>query len=181
MKKKVKTVLAACIYLVVAFALVVVGGKLFIVVTWTITEKSTGFEKGYFNQVKDDYEDVVKYLITSVVAEYPDEEYICLGFEGTNVNDIELYIITDALENNIFLKFDDEIAQSLANINDSFIKMGYSIDAIRIKNGVISFTTIDGVYSLTYTLDEDSDYAKIQSKQSYGETEELQGKWRHEK
>jgi len=181
MNKKVKYIFAACIYLVVAFALVIVSEKIFIIGTWVFAEKSTGLEKGYFNQIKDDYEDVVKYLITSVMAEYPDEEYICLGFEGTNVNDIELYIITDALENNIFLKFDDEIAQSLVNINDSFIKMGYSIDAIRIENGVISFTSIDGVYSLTYTLDEDFDYAKIKSKQPYGETEELQGKWRHEK
>lgn len=150
-----------------------------IIAWWLNASKDTSYEKGQFNSLQDDYDAVVKYLITTVIADHPDEEYICLGLEGSSIEDVLLYIITDTLEDNIYMKLSNEIAQSLVNINDSFINMGYSIDAIRIKSGIISFTSIDGVYSLTYEIDKKTDFKKIRGKEPYSDSENLKGKWKH--
>ena len=61
-------------------------------------------------------------------------------------------IVTDADEDNIDLKPGEKIMQSFDRINTSFMQMDYSLDAIRIRDGKISFDVIDGRYSLVISL-----------------------------
>ena len=55
--------------------------------------------------------------------------------------------------------------------------MDYSLNAIRIRDGKISFDVIDGRYSLVYALSK-SELEKIRNN-SFDPTDELTGKWRH--
>lgn len=152
-----------------------------VIAWWLNASKNTSYEKGQFNNLQEDYEAVVKYLITTVIADNPDTNHICLGLNGYGIGDISLiiYSLDGILDDLMDLNISDEIAQSLTNIKMSFLDMGYQIDAIRIENGIISFTSIDGVYSLTYEIDKKSDFKKIQSKEPYSDSEELDGKWKH--
>lgn len=156
-------------------------------VLWLIASRNTASEKEQFSRLEDDYEAVVRYLIADVMQKYPEEEYICLGVDsnqyvyaedGTRHKEkILVSIVTDTLEENIYLNPGKEITESFDRITSSFMKMGYSLNAIRIRDGKISFDVIDGQYSLVYVLSK-NELEKIQNN-SFCDTDELTGKWQH--
>lgn len=156
-------------------------------VLWLIASRNTASEKEQFSRLEDDYEAVVRYLIADVMQKYPEEEYICLGVnsnqyvyaeDGTRHQEkLVVSIVTDADEDNIDLKPGEKIMQSFDRINTSFMQMDYSLDAIRIRDGKISFDVIDGRYSLVYKLSK-SELEKVRNNR-FRQTDELTGKWRH--
>ena len=110
----------------------------------------------------DSYNTVVKYLQT-VIEENSMESYICLGIDGLTKEDIMLSFATKDGE---LLEMNEEVANSLAIIKEAFSDLGYQLDAIRIKDGYISFDTIDGQYSLVYALDETANANRIRQGES---------------
>ena len=185
MKKKWIAVLSAAVILigsVVALSFT----KLPDTVLWLIASHNTASEKEQFLELKDDYEAVVRYLMTDVMEKYPEQEYICLGVNRNQIiysdgvrrkEKILVSIVTDALEENIYLNPSKEITESFDRIDTSFMQMGYSLDAIRIRDGKISFDVIDGRYSLVYKLSK-SELEKVRNNR-FCETDGLIGKWRH--
>ncbi len=156
------------------------------IVLWLIASRNTKSEKEQFLELKDDYGAVVRYLMTDVMEKYPEQEYICLGVNSNQIiysdgvrhkEKILVSIVTDTLEENIYLNPGKEITESFDRINSSFMKMGYSLNAIRIRDGKISFDVIDGQYSLVYVLSK-NELEKIQNN-SFCDTDELTGKWQH--
>lgn len=186
MKKKWICVLIAALILAGSVAAVSFT-KLPDTVLWMIGTRNLTSEKEQFRQLKDDYEAVVKYLMTDVMQKYPEEEYICLGVDsnqyvyaedGTRHKEkLTVYIVTDVNEENIDLKPGEKITESFDRIKTSFMQMDYSLNAIRIRDGKISFDVIDGRYSLVYLLSK-SELEKIRNN-SFDPTDELTGKWRH--
>lgn len=187
MKKKWIAVLSVAVVLigsVVAFSFTTLPDT----VLWLIASRNTASEKEQFHQLEDDYEAVVRYLMADVMQKYPEREYICLGVDsnqyvyaedGTRHKEkLIVYIVTDVGEENSYLKPGEKIMKSLDRIHSSFMQMGYSLTAIRIRDGKISFDVIDGQYSLVYELSR-SELEKVRNN-SFCETDGLTGKWRHQ-
>lgn len=101
----------------------------------------------------DSYNIIVKYLI-QLMKNNPDKEKICLGVDIYSKEDIRLW---DAADDGGVLDITQEVGQALIDIEEAFSKLGYCFDAIRIKDGAISFDTVDGQYSLIYKLDDNVD------------------------
>ncbi|MGN1443227.1 MAG: hypothetical protein ACI4XE_05180 [Acutalibacteraceae bacterium] len=186
MKKKWIAVLSVAVMLIGSIVALYFT-KLPDTVLWLIASRNTASEKEQFRQLQDDYEAVVRYLMADVMQKYPEEEYICLGVDSNQYvyaedgtphkEKIIVYIVTDALEENIYLKPGEKLTESFDRIKPSFMQMGYSLDAIRIRDGKISFDVIDGRYSLVYVLSK-SELEKIRNNR-FRQTDELTGKWRH--
>ena len=185
MKKKWISGISVAVILIVS-VIAVYFTKLPDTVLWLIGTRNLTSEKEQFRQLEADYEAVVKYLITDVIEKYPDEEYICLGVDSNQIiysdgaphkEKLIVYIVTDVGEENIYLKPGERILKSFERIKSSFMQMDYSLNAIRIRDGKISFDVIDGRYSLVYELSK-NELGKIQSN-GFLETDGLTGKWRH--
>ncbi|MDD6528105.1 MAG: hypothetical protein PUF31_09950 [Oscillospiraceae bacterium] len=187
MKKKWIAVLLVAVILI-GSVVALYFSKLPDTVLWLIASRNTASEKEQFSRLEDDYEAVVRYLMADVMQKYPEEEYICLGVDsnqyvyaedGTRHKEkLVVSIVTDADEDNIDLKPGEKIMQSFDRINTSFMQMDYSLDAIRIRDGKISFDVIDGRYSLVYELSR-SELEKVRNN-SFRQTNGLTGKWRHQ-
>lgn len=67
----------------------------------------------------------------------------------------------DCGDNGRNLNLPKNVYDALRQIKDSFIDMGYSLDAIRIKDGKIRFDVIDGRYSLVYVIDKSKRISSI--------------------
>ena len=186
MKKKWIAVLSVAVILI-GSVVALYFTKLPNTVLWMIASRNTASEKEQFSRLEDDYEAVVRYLIADVMQKYPEEEYICLGVDsnqyvyaedGTRHKEkLIVYIVTDADEDNIYLKPGEKILQSFDRIKSSFMQMDYSLTAIRIRDGKIAFDVIDGRYSLVYELSR-RELEKVRNN-SFCETDGLNGKWRH--
>lgn len=79
----------------------------------------------------------------------PQEEYICLGVYCVVADTIVLAGDDGRLE------MDEKTCESLTAIDRLFSSRNCCLDAIRIKNNSISFDTIDGQYSIVYSLHKD--------------------------
>lgn len=109
----------------------------------------------------ESYNTVIKYLIT-LIEDNPDREYISLGVDRHSKENI---ILWDATDDGNILDITEEVSQALSDIEQSFSKLDYFFDAIRIENGIISFDTIDGQYSLIYKIDNNVDLDKEYEKE----------------
>ena len=121
-----------------------------------ITEENTELDNNF-----DSYNIIIKYLIT-LIENYPERDHICLGVDGGSKESI---VLSDTSDDGGVLNITEEVSQALYDIDESFSKLGYIFDAIRIKNGIISFDTIDGVYSLIYKIDDNADVKKEYEKE----------------
>lgn len=113
-----------------------------------VASSRTDIEKKSFKENYDSYNTVVEYLQT-VIDEHPEESSFCFVIHGSAKENIELVKINLMKDNEIF-EISEEVAEALAVIDKAFSKMGYDLDAIVIKNGCISFNTIDR-YCLVYS------------------------------
>lgn len=104
---------------------------------------------GELNNNSENYNIIIKYII-SIVNNNPEREHICLGVDGYNKEDI---ILWDAADDGEILNITDDVSYALSHIKQSFSKMGYQFDAIRVESGRILFDTIDGQYALIYNID----------------------------
>lgn len=123
----------------------------------------------------DSYNTIVKYLQT-VIEENSMESYICLGVDGYTKEDI---ILSFASKDGELLEMNEEVANALAIIKEAFSALGYKLDTIRIKDGYISFDTIDGQYSLVYALDETININSISHGDSNSNFKKAQDNWYH--
>ncbi len=90
----------------------------------------------------------------SVVADFLKNEFNC--YSEFNLGIVEkdgkhiLYNHTDDSEVDV----DENISKALKAIELSFNEMDYLFSAIRIKNNVITFDSIDGQYKVSYMVNE---------------------------
>lgn len=123
----------------------------------------------------DSYNIVTKYLIT-VIEENSTDDYICLGIDGYTKEDISLSF---ASRNGEILEINEDVANALSVIKSAFSDMGYKLDTIRIKNGCISFDTIDGQYSLVMAIDEATNINSIIKENTNAKIKKAQDNWYH--
>lgn len=114
-----------------------------------VASSRTDIEKKSFKENYDSYNTVVEYLQT-VIDEHPEENSFCFSVHhGSAKENIKLVKINLMKDNEIF-EISEEVAEALAVIDKAFSKMGYCLETISIKNGCISFNTIDR-YCLVYS------------------------------
>ena len=106
-------------------------------------------ETAAFLDCYSDYDAVLSF-IASYMPDYKERDYICIGIDGSLSETVRAYFAT---EPGGYLKLTDEINKSLASIKQSFSKMGFELDAIRIRDQKISFDSSDGQYSLVKLFD----------------------------
>lgn len=123
----------------------------------------------------DSYNIVIKYLIT-IIEENPTDNYICLGIDGYTKEDI---VLSFASRNGEILEISEDVANALSIIKSAFSDMGYKLDTIKIKDGYISFDTIDGQYSLMFALDEATSINSIDNKDEKVTAAKAQDNWYH--
>lgn len=145
MKRKALKILGC-----VLFVAVVIGALNFLFYMNFYDSEKTEFKKNQNN-----YYTVVNYLLTLNLK--PTDGKVTLGVDSYK-GVMKLYDCGDDGRN---LKLTKNVYNALRQIDDSFIDMGYSLDAIRIKDGKISFDVIDGRYSLVYVIDESKRISSI--------------------
>lgn len=123
----------------------------------------------------DSYNIVIKYLIT-IIEENSTDDYICLGIDGYTKEDI---VLSFASRNGEILEINEDVANALSVIKSAFSDMGYKLDTIRIKDGCISFDTIDGQYSLVMALDEAANNNSISKEDTNAKIKKAQDNWYH--
>lgn len=123
----------------------------------------------------DSYNIVIKYLIT-IIEENSTDDYICLGIDGYTKEDI---VLSFASRNGEILEINEDVANALSVIKSAFSDMGYKLDTIRIKNGCISFDTIDGQYSLVMAIDEATNINSIIKENTNAKIKKAQDNWYH--
>lgn len=101
------------------------------------------------NNNYDSYNIITNYIIT-IVDNNPERERICFGVDGYTKENI---ILWDAADDGDILNITDNVLFALLNIKQSFSKMGYQFNSIRMESGRILFDTIDGQYALIYNID----------------------------
>ena len=77
------------------------------------------------------------------------------------------------------LEISEDVANALSIIKSAFSDMGYKLDTIKIKDGYISFDTIDGQYSLMFALDEATSINSIDNKDEKVTAAKAQDNWYH--
>lgn len=160
-----KTVLAIILSLIAVISAITVK------VAYARTES----ERTSFKNYIDSYNTVVKYLQT-VIEENPTENYICLGVDGSAKENVTL---SNATKNGEMLDISEEVAEALAIIKNAYSGLDYELDVIRMKDGCISFDSIDGRYSIVYTEGGIENAKKIYDQDSNVKVRKLQENWYH--
>ena len=83
------------------------------------------------------------------------------------------------MSNGRVLEINEDVANALSVIKSAFSDMGYKLDTIRIKNGCISFDTIDGQYSLVMAIDEATNINSIIKENTNAKIKKAQDNWYH--
>lgn len=123
----------------------------------------------------DSYNIVIKYLV-AIIEDNSTDDYICLGIDGYTKEDI---VLSFASRNGETLEINEDVANALSMIKSAFSDMGYKLDAIRIKEGLISFDTIDGQYSLLFALEETANTNNIATEDTNVSIKKAQDNWYH--
>ena len=126
-------IVCVCAYFTPVFILFFAGGN--------------GLEDEDFYKHQDDFNRVTNFLKT-FAEQNQQEDYICLGVNGGTLDTIRLSWNGERLE------LDEKVRESLLAIDRVFSSKKCFLDTIRIRSNNIVFDTIDGQYSLVYTIDD---------------------------
>jgi len=121
------------------------------------------------------YNVVIEYL-RDVINDNHKDSYICIGIDGYTKDDV---ILSLASKDGEILETGEEVDSALAIIKAAFSDMGYTLDAIRIKDGCISFDTIDGQYSLIFALDKTANIGSVRWGDSDTNIKKARDNWYH--
>ena len=161
--------------LLITFVVVLLLAVIVASVLLVFNNQKIMIQNANLNKNINSYNVVIKYL-RDVINDNHKDSYICIGIDGYTKDDV---ILSLASKDGEILETGEEVDSALAIIKAAFSDMGYTLDAIRIKDGCISFDTIDGQYSLIFALDKTANIGSIRWGDSDTNIKKAQDNWYH--